>query len=477
MKRTHKEMHVERYSGMKKIMMSTLLSGALTLGGGVAQAADIFLCAGAFNKTMDSDGVTIPMWGFSQVGTLTGLTAGCSTANPPTSPGPMLTNPGDATGLTIYLFNDGLPENISIVIPGQNATSTPMVPQYFLDGQGRSRVRAFTSETTPLGAIGVYAWTSLKPGSFIYQSGSHAALQVQMGLYGGLSQDFAGGVAYPGKNYNSLVSLFYSEIDPVLHAAVAAGCYGPETAKDLTCNGTTKPLWTSSTIAYNPRYFLLNGTDVPQHSTATAGVATLVRFYNAGYKSHVPLFNGLTMDMIAEDGNPYNNYTKKQYSVLLAAGQTADAIITPAAGVYSFFDRMLNLTNKTNALAGGVGILALTSTVTPQVPGSLVSQLLVAAAELDTDSDGVVDSLDNCTLVSNADQRDTNSDGFGNICDGDLNNDGMVDLADLSLFRSKIGGVDADADFNNDGAVNLSDYSLFRKMFGRAPGPAGVLVP
>src|SRR5678815_5987580 len=34
----------------------------------------------------------------------------------------------------------------------------------------------------------------------------------------------------------------------------------------------------------------------------------------------------------------------------------------------------------------------------------------------DADADGVADGADNCTLVSNADQRDTDSDGFGNVC-------------------------------------------------------------
>ncbi|MFK8016193.1 MAG: S8 family serine peptidase, partial [Gammaproteobacteria bacterium] len=33
---------------------------------------------------------------------------------------------------------------------------------------------------------------------------------------------------------------------------------------------------------------------------------------------------------------------------------------------------------------------------------------------VDTDGDGVADSADNCTLIANADQRDTNGDGFGN---------------------------------------------------------------
>ena len=94
----------------------------------------------------------------------------------------------------------------------------------------------------------------------------------------------------------------------------------------------------------------------------------------------------------------------------------------------------------------------------------------------DLDDDGVPDNFDgfgdNCTLVSNTDQRDTNGDGFGNVCDADFNGDFTVNLSDYSVFRSKFGTADPDADFNGDGVVNLSDYSIFRAAFGKAPGPS-----
>jgi hypothetical protein len=90
----------------------------------------------------------------------------------------------------------------------------------------------------------------------------------------------------------------------------------------------------------------------------------------------------------------------------------------------------------------------------------------------DSDGDGLIDSKDNCNLVANADQRDTDVDGYGNICDADLNGDLTVNLSDFSQFRSVFGTADPDADFNGDGSVNLSDYSIFRALFGSAPGPS-----
>lgn len=49
---------------------------------------------------------------------------------------------------------------------------------------------------------------------------------------------------------------------------------------------------------------------------------------------------------------------------------------------------------------------------------------------LDTDGDGVHNSIDNCPLVSNPDQADRNGNGIGDACDGDIDGDGIVDTRD-----------------------------------------------
>jgi hypothetical protein len=93
----------------------------------------------------------------------------------------------------------------------------------------------------------------------------------------------------------------------------------------------------------------------------------------------------------------------------------------------------------------------------------------------DPDGDEVPSSIDNCREVANADQRDTDGDGYGNACDADLNNDGRVNFADLSLFRSRFGTSNRDADFDGNGVVNFSDLARFTSLFGRPPGPSGVV--
>jgi len=96
----------------------------------------------------------------------------------------------------------------------------------------------------------------------------------------------------------------------------------------------------------------------------------------------------------------------------------------------------------------------------------------------DADGDGVHDASDNCTLVANANQRDTDGDGYGNLCDADLNNNGIVNTLDLGLFKRVFGqtGAGLHADFNGDNRVNTLDLGILKSRFGKAPGPSG-LVP
>jgi hypothetical protein len=83
----------------------------------------------------------------------------------------------------------------------------------------------------------------------------------------------------------------------------------------------------------------------------------------------------------------------------------------------------------------------------------------------DRDTDGLGDYEDNCVGAANPDQTDADNDGLGNICDGDLNNDGSVNFVDLGLFRKVFFTTDAVADFNSDGTVNFQDLGILRGLF------------
>ena len=117
----------------------------------------------------------------------------------------------------------------------------------------------------------------------------------------------------------------------------------------------------------------------------------------------------------------------------------------------------------------------------PQTEIGTRSVLLNVAFEsdaIDSDFDGITDDSDNCTLVANPDQLDTDGDGYGNLCDGDLNDDGSTNTLDLNLYklahRTRLGDAnyDVDADFNGDGVINTLDLNIYKGLHRKPPGPS-----
>lgn len=105
----------------------------------------------------------------------------------------------------------------------------------------------------------------------------------------------------------------------------------------------------------------------------------------------------------------------------------------------------------------------------------------------DPDDDGLYDGRDNCKLVANGplgtgpSQNDADLDGYGNWCDGDFTQDGIVGSSDLAVLKKCLeGGAPAndpdcsESDLDGDGVVLAADFDRLAQLFGDPPGPSGL---
>ena len=343
-------------------MLSVLLMTVGFAGFANAVTVDVYLQAQSFDKAMP-DGTPVSMWGFASC--LDSDFTGCVES----APGPQINAVAGDT-LNIHVQNT-LNVPVSIVIPGQVETSDGSPTMM---GTVPDRVRSFTSETAA-STTKTYTWALLDAGTYLYQSGTFPSIEVPMGLYGALVvADAVAGQAY-GHAIDAEAVLLLSEIDPIQNARVAAAATGlPGT--DCVPIADYDQLMTAGnpcTVDFNPTYFLVNGgatVELPAGPPAASGSTNtaVLRFLNAGLRSHTPSIVGVELGLIAEDGNAYPGQQRNQSAVLLAAGKTLDALIaTPDADhTFALFDRMPTFSNE-NLPNGGSFATLQVGTGTPDV--------------------------------------------------------------------------------------------------------------
>jgi len=104
----------------------------------------------------------------------------------------------------------------------------------------------------------------------------------------------------------------------------------------------------------------------------------------------------------------------------------------------------------------------------------------------DSDLDGIADAVDNCMLAPNGpalpdtggnSQLDVGGDGYGNLCDADLNGSGLVTSGDYIILRNALNTNNPAADLNGSGLVTSADYLILRSALNQPPGPSGAHRP
>lgn len=370
--------------GHLPVMLRGAAAALLICGAAPAMSATVTLCAEPYAQDLPGAPQT-PMWGYRQVTTVAECDAngGVGTA----SPGPLITVAAGDPTLAITLVNK-LTVPTSIVIAGQNLPGDGGAPVMAADLVGPAcvptpaaaasstdpnnpqncRVRSFTGETAP-GASRTYTFSNLRPGSYLYQSGTHPQVQIQMGLFGMVRQDatLAGSTgrllfAAATGAYDVDVPVVLSEIDVAQHGLIAATLGGADPTSWKTGN--------NSTLNYAPNFFLVNGklydgaTATDLAVAAVPGSRLVLRLANAGLQSRSLMFTSGTVKLLTEDGRPYPA-PQEHATVLLPAGKTSDALLTanpPATGI----DRSLGLFDRRGGADGGqIARLALSVPVGP----------------------------------------------------------------------------------------------------------------
>ena len=240
-----------------KQVVRTSVRGAAVLLAGVSIAStqqQINLTAGPSNAILP-DGSSVPMWGYECGAAISGSTAVCAALNAGAGANwsPVIITVPTGQGLTINLTNQlPAPVPTSLVIAGQlggglgDKTQRTTTPSPLHDNQGTTwpiansgavftppaqqpRVQSFSTEV-PTGGVKSLTWTSLNPGTYLIESGTHPSIQGPMGLYGmlvvtcapGSANCSSPGTAYPNVTYVAEVPLLMSEIDPAQNRAINA---------------------------------------------------------------------------------------------------------------------------------------------------------------------------------------------------------------------------------------------------------------
>ncbi len=420
-----------RLNDLKATVKTAVIAATiLLLAASTAVAQSSVTLTATRQTTTLPDGKTVPMWGLV-CGSVTAAT--CTAPNGQAQAGwqpPVITVPysGSSTSLSIVL-NNALPVETSLVIVGQLAgnlgtptreaspRSHPMQTTTTWPANGGAtftppdqakRARSFVQEVAAgtTNTAPTYTWSSLRPGTYLIETGTYPSIQGPMGLYGVLvvttapvvTADNPPAIATPGTaytvgtagvNYDADAVLLLSEIDPVQNAAADAAAqsasfdetkkWTPACGAPPAGNNTCYP----PAVNYAPMYYLVNGVSFDQSAvgastrqllTAASTGNVLLRFVNAGLRMHVPSVVGLNMALIAEDGNVHPDVAlaltkgltpkpKTQNEVFLPAGKVFDVMVNPAqnAGSYTgaafpIFDRALGTSE--GSVRHGSGMLS-----------------------------------------------------------------------------------------------------------------------
>lgn len=274
-----------RALGLAALLLLTLCAAAQAKVDGWYNGADpTFNLTAMPGYVVAGDGAVLNIWG------LTGPTGVVQ------YPAPTLIIPQGST-VTVNLTNQ-LPEPVSLVFPGQTSV------------QASGGIEGLVTREAPVGGSVTYTFTAATPGTFMYQSGSNMALQIEMGLVGAIIVR-PNGFAIPGNMtaygtadtaFDQEILYVQTEMDHRVHEKVDSG----QTSQiDLTTwfpyywfyNGRTSPdVFSAANVPWLPN----QPYDCFPH--LMPGQKLLMRIIGAGRDMHPFHHHGNSATLIAVDG-------------------------------------------------------------------------------------------------------------------------------------------------------------------------------
>jgi FtsP/CotA-like multicopper oxidase with cupredoxin domain len=285
------------------------------------------LYASPFNINL-SEGSSLHMWGFGDLTQGTGATHTEGIGyNLPQYPGPtLIVTEGEQ--VTINLTNYGVPDPVSMVVPGHRVTAS-------------GGAMGLVTNHATFGNTVQYTFTAGKPGTYVYHSldGPNPGLHAEMGLLGALVVQPADGSrsaygAGTGTDYDQEYLYLLTEADPDVHFQMERGHYGHFTNHDRAAtiyfvNGRVYPDLVQGD--YNP---LFPHQPYQSLSFSHPRDKVLVRTANAGHDSHPFHYHGENHRFIGRDGKMLSSdgviadLGRSDNTINSAPKQTLDAIWT-----------------------------------------------------------------------------------------------------------------------------------------------------
>jgi len=238
--------------------------------------------------------------------------------------------------ITINLANE-LAEPVSIIFPGQSGVNATCAN----GGTDGSCIDGLlTTEAGGDGDIVSYSFVASQPGTYMYHSGTHMNLQLEMGLLGALIVRPAMGVNYAYNSADTYWDREYlfllTDMDPRIHDAVEFG------------NMDQAEIYLAERFAV---YWFINGRAAPDNMAAPyvpwlptqpynvvplmhPGERLLMREIGGGFDLHPFHHHGNHADIIARDGRMLSSsgatpdLAESVFTTKSIPGQTLDLIFT-----------------------------------------------------------------------------------------------------------------------------------------------------